>query len=57
MKYCDELDPKARAIGAVNTVVNRQGKLMGYNTDYDGFSYLPRRNSMELEGRKVLILG
>ena len=32
--YCDVVDPKAQAIGAVNTIVNRDGKLYGYNTDY-----------------------
>ena len=38
--YCDVVDPKAKAIGAVNTIVNRDGRLYGYNTDYAGFSYL-----------------
>ena len=32
--YCDVVDPKAKAIGAVNTIVNRDGRLYGYNTDY-----------------------
>ncbi len=36
MEYLDEIDPEARAIGAVNTVVNRDGHLMGYNTDSRG---------------------
>ena len=36
--YCDVVDPKAQAIGAVNTIVNRDGKLYGYNTDYAGFA-------------------
>ena len=40
--YCDEVEPRAAAIGAVNTVVNRDGKLYGYNTDYTGFAYLAR---------------
>ena len=35
--YCDEVDPRAAAIGAVNTVVNRGGILYGDNTDYAGF--------------------
>jgi shikimate dehydrogenase len=35
--YLDELDEKAAAIGAVNTITIRNGKLKGYNTDYDGF--------------------
>ena len=38
--YCAALDDKAKAIGAVNTVVNRNGLLYGYNTDFDGFSCL-----------------
>jgi shikimate dehydrogenase len=37
MRFLDELDPKAEAIGAVNTVVNRSGRLEGYNTDVLGF--------------------
>lgn len=36
--YCDVVDPKAAAIGAVNTIVNRDGRLYGYNTDYAGFA-------------------
>ena len=33
MEYCDEIEPRAAAIGAVNTVVNRGGRLYGYNTE------------------------
>ncbi|MDE7299566.1 MAG: shikimate dehydrogenase, partial [Lachnospiraceae bacterium] len=40
MSWLDELDPLAERIGAVNTIVNRSGKLTGYNTDYFGFLYL-----------------
>lgn len=36
MKYLDEVDSIARKIGAVNTVINRNGKLIGYNTDWNG---------------------
>lgn len=54
---CEHVDPKAKAIGAVNTVVNRDGVLYGYNTDYDGFLYCVRRAGIELSGKKVLILG
>lgn len=57
MEYCSFIDPKARAIGAVNTVVNRSGLLYGYNTDYSGMLYLLRRYGVSLEGRTVLILG
>lgn len=54
---CDQVDPAAAAIGAVNTVVNRGGVLTGYNTDIDGVIYLARRAGVELRGRKVVILG
>lgn len=57
MDYCDEIDEKARAIHAVNTIVNRGGRLYGYNTDYPGFCYLLDRHGVELAGRTVLILG
>ena len=55
--YLDELDDKAAAIGAVNTIVNREGKLYGYNTDYDGMVALIRHAGLSLEGKTVLILG
>ena len=54
---CDEVDPRAAAIGAVNTVVNRDGRLTGYNTDIDGLIYLARRTGVEMAGKKVVILG
>ena len=57
MEYCDEIDPRAAAIGAVNTVVNRDGRLYGYNTDYMGFAWLCRRHGVDFAGRTVLILG
>ena len=57
MEDCDEIDPRAAAIGAVNTVVNRDGKLYGYNTDYMGFAWLCRSRGVEFKGRTVLILG
>ena len=55
--YLDGIDDTARAIGAVNTIVNRGGKLYGYNTDLDGLTRLIRRIGLDLRGRKVLILG
>ena len=39
---CDEVDEKAAAIGAVNTVINRSGRLYGCNTDYAGFAYMTK---------------
>ncbi|MFR7460720.1 MAG: shikimate dehydrogenase family protein [Subdoligranulum sp.] len=50
--YCDELDPATRAIGAVNTVVNRDGRLYGYNTDYAGFGWLARRHERAVHRRR-----
>ena len=57
MKYCDALDPAAEAIGSVNTLVRREGKLYGYNTDIDGFLYMLRRAEISLRGKKAVILG
>lgn len=53
----DEVDPKAAAIGAVNTIVNRRGRLYGYNTDYDGMAALARHAGLMLKNKNVLILG
>lgn len=57
MPLCDDIDPRAAAIGAVNTVVNRNGRLTGYNTDIDGFLYMARRAGVDMAGKKVVILG
>ena len=57
IKYLDYIDDKARAIGAVNTVVNKDGKLYGYNTDYFGLKTLLDSNEFDLKNKKVLILG
>ena len=57
MGFCSYIDPRAKAIGAVNTVVNRNGLLYGYNTDYLGFAYLADAHGVEFAGRTVLILG
>jgi shikimate dehydrogenase len=52
----DELDPRAAEIGAVNTVVNRNGRLTGYNTDWLG-AVTALTAKISLKGRHVLILG
>ena len=57
MDACDQVDPRAAAIGAVNTVVNRDGRLYGYNTDFMGFAHLCRSHGVDFRGRTVLILG
>ena len=57
MKYLDEISPSARKIGAVNTVVNKNGVLFGYNTDFLGLEALIEKNGVSLKGKTVLILG
>lgn len=55
--YLDEVSDIATRIGAVNTIVNRAGKLYGYNTDYYGMKALIDRVGLDLRGKKVLVLG
>lgn len=55
--FLDELSPVAQALGAVNTIVRRDGKLIGHNTDYFGFQELVRASGLEMAGKKVLVLG
>ncbi len=55
--YLDSVSQIAQRIGAVNTIVNRDGKLCGYNTDYYGMKSLIERVGAGLKGKKVLILG
>lgn len=55
--YLDELHETAKAVGAVNTIVNNQGVLTGYNTDFYGFEYMLIHNNIEIEGKKCLVLG
>lgn len=57
MPLCDVLDGAAIEIGAVNTVVNCNGKLFGCNTDFDGFIFMCNRAGIDMRGKKVLILG
>ena len=55
--YLYGIDEHAASIGAVNTVVNRNGKLYGYNTDFFGMSELFDHAGVSVKGKKVLILG
>lgn len=55
--YLDEMDGAARAIGAVNTIVNREGRLCGYNTDFTGFEQTLLQSGISPRGRNALILG
>ena len=55
--YLDEISGEAQRIGAVNTIVNRNGRLLGYNTDYFGMKALLQKAGIGVAGKKVLILG
>ncbi len=55
--FLDSVSEIAKRIGAVNTIVNRNGKLYGYNTDYYGMKSLIERVGIDMNGKKVLILG
>lgn len=57
IKYLDCVDELAKKIGAVNTVVNKNGKLYGYNTDFFGLKALIEFNDICIDNKKVLILG
>lgn len=55
--YLDSLSDVAKRIGAVNTIVNKNGRLYGYNTDYYGMKALVEKIGIDVKGKKVLILG
>lgn len=55
--YLDNIDAAAKEIGAVNTIVNDDGVLTGYNTDFAGFLYTLKKHNINVTGKKVLILG
>ncbi|MDQ0877002.1 shikimate dehydrogenase [Paenibacillus sp. V4I3] len=58
MQYLDEIDEGARIVGAVNTIVNESGKLIGYNTDGIGYvRSLKEETGIDLKGKSVLLLG
>ena len=55
--YLDELSPIAAKLGAVNTIVRRDGRLIGHNTDYFGFCEMVRSSGLNVAEKKVLVLG
>lgn len=57
MPLCDALSPEAERIGSVNTIVNRDGRLTGYNTDYYGFCRMAEAAGVSFAGEKTLVLG
>lgn len=56
-QFMDELDAEAHKMGNINTVVNRNGKWVGYNTDGEGFIRALVRRGFTAKGKKVLLLG
>jgi shikimate dehydrogenase len=57
INYLDEVDQAAKAIGSVNTILNKDGRLFGFNTDGIGALHALRENGVEPRGKKVLLLG
>jgi len=57
MKYLDRIDPAAAFIGAVNTIRNDAGELVGFNTDGVGALKALKENGVNLSGKKLLLLG
>lgn len=57
MKYLDAIDPMAEKIGAVNCIVNRNGKLTGYNTDYLGFQSMLVAHGVNVKDANIAVLG
>ena len=55
--YLDALSDRAKRLGAVNTIVRRDSKLIGHNTDFFGFETMLRESGLQVAGKKVLVLG
>ena len=55
--YLDFISEEAKKIGAVNTIINKDGKLYGYNTDYYGLKLLIQKQNIDLTDKNVLVLG
>lgn len=57
LEACDVVDPRAERIGCVNTMVRKDGKWHGYNTDYDGFVFTLQHAGIVVSGKECIILG
>lgn len=57
MDYLDKIDPLAKKIQSVNTVINKDGKLYGYNTDITGVERTFTKNRVNLKDKKVVMIG
>ncbi|MBK8277826.1 MAG: shikimate dehydrogenase [Nitrospira sp.] len=57
MQFLDHVEPTAKQIGAINTIVADKGELFGYNTDATGALRALREGGVELKGRRIVVLG
>jgi shikimate dehydrogenase len=57
MSYLNDVAPEAQAIGAVNTIVAREDKLIGYNTDWQGFLIALSEGGFDPQGKRAVVLG
>lgn len=57
LPFLDALTPAAKTIGAVNTIVNDDGKLTGHNTDGFGYTENLRRHGVSVQGKRIVLLG
>ena len=57
LEACDVVDPRAERIGCVNTMVRKDGKWHGYNTDYDGFVFTLQHAGIDVSNKECIILG
>ena len=57
LETCDVVDPRAERIGCVNTMVRKDGKWHGYNTDYDGLVFTLEHAGINVSGKECIILG
>lgn len=57
MKELDEIAQEAKEIGAVNTILFKDGKKIGYNTDYFGFAKMLEYNEIVVQGKKAVVMG
>ena len=57
LEACDVIDPRAERIGCVNTMVRKNEKWYGYNTDYDGFVFTLNHANIDVSNKDCIILG
>ena len=57
IQYLDYVDPLVKKIGSCNCIINDNGVLKGYNTDYYGFKFLLEENNIDVTNKKIAILG